>query len=124
MNKIYNIYNPYIITILILGLILAYSSASYGKDTKVQAIDKALKHTGYSAKPTTIKQAKANHDKNWLNCAGYAFKIKDLDKDAEVWLVTGNHVISVITLENGKRICYSNGKKVREDNYYKIRRVE
>jgi hypothetical protein len=121
MNK------AYIITILVFASIVGQPGHLQGhpsSDSKVKAIDKALKNTGYSAKPTTIKQAKANHSGNWLNCAQYSFKIKDLDKDAEVWLVTGSHVISVITLENGKRICYSNGKKVREDNYYKIRRVE
>jgi len=106
---------------LILSVFLCVSQSSYGSITN--EIAKELKGTAYSAQSTTVKQAQSDHDGTWLNCIQYAIRIKEISKDAEIWQTSDKHAIAIIKDEKGKRIAYSNGRKVKESSYSKIRRI-
>ena len=119
--------NPYMKTYLTLLLIVALSSSAYGGTGVTNAIAKELKHTMYTSRLSTVKEGYANRNKSALNCAGYAFRIKDIakkhGKKVEIWQAGGMHLI-VIVKDRGKRIAYSNGKVVRESAYAKLSRIK
>ena len=89
----------------------------------VNEIQKELRGTIYIEKETTVEEAKRNHSGTALNCAAYAFRIADIAKKkgvaTEIYQAGGAHVV-VVVVENGKRICFSNGRIVREEAYEKI----
>jgi len=105
-----------------------FKTVAIDTNSVIQAkIANELKNTMYTAKPSTIQQAYRDRNKSVLNCGGYAFRIKDIaDKSrvkSEIWQAGGKHIIIIIE-DKGKRVCYSNGKKVRESAYGKLHRLK
>lgn len=118
--------NPYLLLFYILIFIILYPSVVFGQSggSITNKIAKALKNTGYQEKPMTLRQAKQDHDGNWLNCIQFCIRIKEIDPNAKIYEVGGKHAIVELTDEKGKLITYSNGKIVKNSSYVKIKRLD
>lgn len=112
-------------TLKAILLIITIFTASYvdARDTSItNVIAKELRGTLYSARATTIAEGKRNSSGNGLNCIAYAFRIKSVVPNAEIWLTTGKHAVVIIS-EKGKRICYSNGRISKEGRFTKVKKI-